>query len=261
MSNLVPELRVNKNGVPVTKHVLADKTSRQSSSRVPPPSVNAHPSPDLLARLDEEGGEVAKLLAFHLRMPKYRLSKKGLQELLGTLHEDTLESVESLIRSSDSPWHMFDNMIAHCIKEREFATLNNIAVLDSEVRGMSDQKYRSLDMHVIGLQAHQESTADWSSLGAEEKEGMRAVFRASLLLDFNYLRHVEIGKTIKTAYPSTCIKSEALHGLIYEHPESVDSIISILNERKLSIRNEQDTKTLMGLVSQNVEPSLSSGLL
>lgn len=66
MSNLIPEVRVNKNGVPVTKHVLPPEAGK-SAKALPAPSATApvegqyQPLPPLKGKVLKEAKEILRL--------------------------------------------------------------------------------------------------------------------------------------------------------------------------------------------------------
>lgn len=65
MSNLVPEVRVNKNGVAVTKHVLPQNSAKSASSIPAPAAVSGvyQPLPALKGKVLKEAKEILRLSA------------------------------------------------------------------------------------------------------------------------------------------------------------------------------------------------------
>ena len=61
MSNLIPEVRVNKNGVAVTKHVKPADATKPSAAGIPVPSATYQPLPALKGKVLKEAKEILRL--------------------------------------------------------------------------------------------------------------------------------------------------------------------------------------------------------
>jgi hypothetical protein len=97
MSNLIPEVRVNKNGVPVTKHINAAEKTTSGAKNLPAPApVAARPAKRTFA------GTVRELEDLGVNLTGYK-SRTLSVKLLAKNDPEMLEQVMDAIISADKP--------------------------------------------------------------------------------------------------------------------------------------------------------------
>jgi hypothetical protein len=260
MSNLVPEVRVNKNGVPVVKHVKPDPDSARRMGGIPAPQATVtHPSKrDLL--MNHESGvayEIRKALNGNIS----RLGEKGTAEMLETLHEETIDVLESIYSKSDLAQYSVNVLMLRCLAQRDFADLNNVMTVADLIKNGSEVGYGCFGAVVGGLQMNRPAGSpliDWSLRDKSEWIKPQALYKAATDPDFSlYVRQYG-----DSAGVTRFLKSPSLHNFILERPQDVDRIISILNERQIESRTDEDrTNTLRELLDQKLEGAIAEGVL
>jgi hypothetical protein len=257
---LVPEVRVNKNGVPVVKHVKTDIGSVQRRGSLPAPHVSVtRPSKrDLL--MNHESGmayEIRKALNGNIS----RLGEKGTAEMLETLHEETIDVMESIWSKSDLAQYSVNVLMQRCLSQRNFADLNNVMTVASLIKNGSEVGYGCFGAVVGGLQMNRPAGSpliDWSLRDKSEWIKPQALYKAATDPDFSlYVRQYG-----DSAGVTRFLKSPSLHNFILERPQDVDRIISILNERQIESRTDEErTNTLRELLDQKLEGAIAEGVL
>lgn len=259
MSNLLPEVRVNKNGVPVVKHVRSEvTTTAPRKGALPAPSLPTYTAKESL--LMSRRSEIAYGLRVELAKKKYRLSDKARVRMFETLHDDTLDVLDSLAFNSDAATHSINMLMGRCLGNRNFADLNNVMTVADLINSDGESAYRNFDALVGGFQMNRPEGApliDWSHQDKSEWAKPQALYKAANDLEFKlYVRHFsDDGGMTKF------LKSPNLTALILERPHDVDRIISLLNERKLKAHTDEQVADLQGLLDQKPESAISEGVL
>lgn len=240
---LVPEVRVNKNGVPVTKHVNPDRNTPTTLQTIPAPSVAP----------DEDLSHIQWLINGALRTS--RKHKRECDLMRTFLHPDTLRYLQERMAESQVIYNVTSTLIHRSLDDGTFVHLNNLMVV---LDGMPahDQTYSlSLHEHVIGLQARQHGIKkDWSKKGRSEWEKPQAIVKAIQLLDQSYLDHSFVGA-------GRFIRSRELEGLILKRPRDAERIASLVSERQLPVGTEDEIASLVELLDQPSARAVSRGLL
>lgn len=260
MSNLVPEVRLNKNGVPVTKHVKPDTGSAQRIVTIPVPQVTVQ-KPSKGALLMNHRSQVAFDIRQALSNGMSRLGEKGTNEMLETLHEETLDVLDSIWRESDLAQYSIKLLMQRCQKQSNFADLNNVMTVADLIKDSTEADYQTFGAIVGGLQMNRPEGSpliDWSHQDKSEWDKPQALYKAATDLDFRlYLRQYGDASGV-----TKFVKSPSLHNFILERPQDIDRIIAILNERQLEAHTDEErTNTLRGLLDQKVEGEIAEGVL
>lgn len=228
MSGLIPEKRVDKNGVLTTKHVRALPTT--ISPARPLPSVDDIESRARKAfdSIRNKDGSVAKVFVteVQLELESKKTSTYSMSRAVLTLHPKTLDRLQTFKPSAINT--IADNIRA-AIKEGNFSRLNNLAVLRGDCGDASESKATWI---IGGLNAHRSRSEllDYSDATEDELSGPRAVLHATLTLDDSF---VTTDRFVQ--HPIVFISSHPLAELIRERPHDVDRIVSIVNERQPNI--------------------------
>lgn len=259
MSNLVPEVRVNKNGVPVTKHVKSESTSVRSKNSLPSPYMAPTYTPKE-ALLMNRRSEVAYGLRVEMGKKQYRLGEKARAKMFETLHDDTLDVVESFFAKNDVAQFSINVLMVRCMAQRNFADLNNVMTVADLIKSGDENSYRDFDSLVAGFQMNRSEDSpltDWSHQDKSEWIKPQALYKAATELEFKlYVRQFS-GAGGMTKF----LKSPNLTNLILERPHDVDRIIALLNERHLKAHTDEQIGVLTGLLDQNPETAIAEGVL
>lgn len=203
---LVSEVRVNKNSVPVTKHVNTDKNPAGSQqATLPAPSVA--PNEDL--------SHIQWLIKGALRTS--RKHKRECDLMRAFLHPDPLLYLQGRMADSQVIYNVTSTLIHRSLDDGSFVHLNNLMVV---LDGMTDSESNfSISQHVIGLQARGSGTKkDWSKKNRSEWERPQAIVKAAQLLDQPYLDHTFAGA-------GKFIRSRELEELILNRPSDTERLL------------------------------------
>jgi hypothetical protein len=241
---LMPEVRVNKNGVPVIKHVNPDKTSAaMSQTTIPAPSVAP----------DEDLSHIQWLITSALRSSNKHKRECDLMRTF--LHPDTLRVLQARMAESQFIYNVTSTLIHRSLEDGTFVHLNNLMVVLDGIPANEQPRSSSLQDHVTGLQARERGTKkDWSKKDKSEWEKPQAIVKAIQLLDQIYLDHRFVGS-------GRFIRSQELERLILERPRDAERIAAVISERKLPVDTEDEIALLIGLLDQPTASAISRGLL
>jgi hypothetical protein len=258
--NLVPTVVTDKNGRRTTVHRKAASASPSGTASIPPASLpKVSVEAQYVAGLDSltnSGTGIGHRL--YLTMQRATINKKTKIEMMEGLHEDTLAILNrpELRDAVDSIQH---HLIDSCITQKTLIPLNNAAVV-ADVLKECDEPHRNVfHTYVDGLQMYRYQTAplnDWSNVDAAEHEIPKALIRAAIGLKKPYS---QVNAWIDTK--PRHINSEGLTELIMKRPQDVQRIVDLVNQRDLPVDTEQDIINLEGLLDQDTENPLISGLL
>jgi hypothetical protein len=224
MGELIPEKRLDKNGVLTTKHVRA--IPKGTSSGRPLPNVDDTAARALKAfdSIRNQRGTIALYLVNEIQreLELGKSSQSVVERLVLTLHPKTLGRLE---RFNRIVLNGITRNISVGIAERSFSRLNNFAVLRDYSDGLTDGE---ASMLIGGLNAHRlrSEYIDYSDATEEELVVPRAVIHAARTLDSRNITEDAAAKV-----PSKHISSHLLVSLIQDRPQDVDRIVAIVNER------------------------------
>ena len=146
MSNLIPEKRINKNGVAVTKHVRADSKSGQSA-KLPVPSVGAvaarAATPALDEAIEQARAYMNSVIPEHLSFSVDDMDPGAAQELERLLIEDSKMEPRSYVISSGIGTALGKDSVEQCV-----AYMHNITVFAHLITGPGN---KSISGYVSGL--------------------------------------------------------------------------------------------------------------
>jgi hypothetical protein len=240
---LVPEVRVNKNGIPVTKHVSPDRNQSTTLQTIPAPSVAP----------DEDLSHIQWIINGALRTSGKHKRECDLMRTF--LHPDTLLYLQERMAESQVIYNVTSTLIHRSLDDGTFVHLNNLMVVLDGMPAHDQSHSFSLHEHIIGLQARQRGTKkDWSKKGRSEWEKPQAIIKAIQLLDQHYLDHTFAGA-------GKFIRSRDLNELILERPRDAERIASLVSERQLPVDTEDEIASLVELLDQPAARALSRGLL
>lgn len=181
MSDLTPVKMMDRRGVMVTRHIRRDKPAVQKSGI---PSISS------LFRKDDR---FPGIWADSIKQRTAHLSKAERRDLMSTLNDDTFPALYALEvgHGGESP-SAFDNffnvVITECVKERDFAFLNNIAVFAyADEEPYPQHLLSQLISPVKGLMAYQpkdEPRVDFTHASDDELMRARALIAAVERLGF-----------------------------------------------------------------------------
>lgn len=235
MSNLIPEKRVNKNGVAVTKHVRANQSSSVSTS-FPPPNPGA-------AKARPATPVLNKQMSLFQRGNIGGLS-------LDDLAPEALEKIEALL-IADSEMEPKSYSVGNSIgtallqpsMEKCVEYMHRIAVFAPLVTAMKDESL-SVSSFLNGLEKYPEEVL-WpnmdylkeapESLTEKAKNLMRFTLKANergAVIDFlvydSFMEEWDKDGGVTDVY--TKLKSDELAVYVMEHPEHGDAVLDMVEE-------------------------------
>lgn len=257
--NLVPTVVTDKNGRRTTVHRKATSVPPSGTASIPPASLPKTSIEEQyvagLNSLTSSGTMIGHRL--YLIMQRAKINKKTKIEMMEGLHEDTLTILNQSDLSDASG--VQNELIDSCLRKRALIPLNNAAVV-ADVLQECDESHRGVfHTYVDGLQMYRASSdplIDWSTRDAAEHEVPKALIRAAIGLKKPYSR-VNAWVDDKPRH----VMSEELVELIMKRPQDVQRIVALVNQRDLPVDTEQDIANLEGLLDQDTENPLISGLL
>jgi hypothetical protein len=261
MSNLIPEKRVNKNGVAVTKHVRANQTPAASASfPSPSPGVNtARPATPLL--------EAAT--------PLFQRGAIG-DFTLDDVAPEALEKIEELLKADSEmkpPSYSVGNSIGTALGqdslEKCVEYLHNVAVFAPLVTALRDNNL-SISAFVTGLKYYPNDVL-WrnmdylkeapESLAEKAKNLMEFTLKASgrsvvsdALIYDAFMEEWDSENGVSDVYIK--LKDDDLAAYIMEHPEHGDAILDMVEREGKAL----PAKLMADRLNHDVQP-LSEGIL
>lgn len=257
--NLVPTVVTDKNGRMTTVHRKADSASSNGAASIPPASLpKTNIMSEYLSGMEALSASLT-VVGHRLRilMQETKIHKKIKATMLAELHDGTLSLIDHSVLGNDAKAQK--ELLDSCLRQRTLVPLNNAAVV-ADVAAECDDLHRSVfTTYVDGLQMYRlykDPLIDWSSKSADEQEVPKALVRAAIGLKKPYSQ-VNAWVDGKPRH----INSEGLTELIMKRPQDVQRIVDLVNLRELPVDTEQDIANLEGLLDQDIEDPLSSGLL
>lgn len=256
MSNLTPDIRINKNGVPVKKYVRTDpKTGSDAVAKLPIPSSGTNtPRP-----------------ATPLLLEEFKRTVLTSDFTLDDLDPDAVQELESLMKYDEEQSPKLYNMqsaFRHGLDtlegEARIAFLHNVAVFGGAVQGCKSGTYTT---YVNGLDQYPDSMLyhgiDYL-LDAPEKTMERAqhllAFTAKAAQEVNdaliydsFMETWDSDSGVTEVY--TILRDAELAAYIMDHPERGDEIIEM---------TKTDGALPMETIAARFDlgvPSLSEGML
>ena len=259
-SHLVPTPVVTKNGTLTTVHKKPSSTP-PSATVVPPvslPQRAASPQKQSgLEALAASSSRTAKDLHWCFVSGKVRLSKRVKDSMVDGIHEDTLAILDKPGTRPNAG--IISQVFDSSVMSRSFVHLNNLAVVTDVLNECDKTHFSVFVTYIDGLQMYRPNSdplIDWSHKNAAEQEIPKALIRAAMGLKKPYAQ-VNPWVDGNPRY----ITSEGLTELIMERPQDVQRIITLVNERDLPVDTEDGIAALRGLLDQETETPLISGLL
>lgn len=258
-SNLVPTQIVNRNGVRTTVYRKAGSAIPSAPATIPPASLKVSgvvskylSGMDNLAASPTLVGQRLRLV-----MERVKINKKMKTEMLTGLHDDTLTAIHESVLGPESGVQHY--LIDSCMRQRTLVPLNNAAVVADVAAECNEANLGVFHAYVDGLQMYRQHTdplIDWSTRDDTEREIPKALIRAAIGLKRPY-SHVNTWVEGKPRH----IASRELADLVMKRPHDVQRIIDLINQRDLPVATEEDIAALEGLLNQETENALISGLL
>lgn len=246
-SDLVPEVHVNKNGVPVTKHVRPAKTTTRRS--FPALSITGGPDNEAWSPLGYFLGQRLKLSG--LTNPERAKMRK-------TLHPDTLQRCAML--GSDRT-DMLLRTVNSCIRDKSMVTLNNVAVFGDMC---DDEHATDFDHYIAGLNRYVEwdnhKPVDYSTASDDERAAAHALLEVTYALEGNP-GYLYVNENLHASVPHTRIISPLLAKLVMQRPKDAQRIIALLKERDLMVDIPEDIDDLEEILDNGYNGALRDGAL
>jgi hypothetical protein len=261
MSNLIPEKRVNKNGVVVTKHVRANQTPAVSTSfPSPSPGINtARPATPIL--------EAA--------LPLFQRGAIG-EFTLDDVAPEALEKIEALLKAdsemkpaSYSVGNSISTALGQDSLEKCVEYLHNVAVFAPLVTALRDNSL-SVSAFVTGLKYYPNDVL-WGNMDYLKEAPDSLTEKAKSLMEFTLKankRDVVSDALIYDAFMEQWdsengvsdvyikLRHDDLAAYIMEHPEHGDAILDMVEEAGEMLPLE----LLKGRLNHDVQP-LREGFL
>lgn len=224
--NTTPELRVNKLGHAVTKHVKPTASISNPLPNVPAPFIAVQSREECADRIVEA---VGGSMMFD-RFSESPLPPDGLKTKLLRFSDSTLNATDNAVAWSkqlDIPIHMELFVI---LKERSERHIREFMVcrpqMGSDGMDASGDNFRAVQgLHNI---SHFKDHADLSSLDAHGLNVAGAFLRVTAALDLHDLDSVDY----ENDDHSINIHDKDLQDLIVAHPDKTDEITAFIAERK-----------------------------
>lgn len=239
MSNLIPEKRINKNGVAVTKHVRADTSARTSA---------AIPSPASVPGMRRAS---TPLLDANLGLAHDSRKTQGKEPLAFTLDDLDPEAVEQIERLLQADYNMrprsyvihsgVNAAVSMDTLEQCVARMHNVAIFGEITAGPDDN---SITGYLSGLEHYGEAVLQQGQdyvLDVPQEQ----VEKVANLIDFTIKANKKLGETI--VYDSFMdtfndesgvtdffikLRDDELAAYILEYPEHSDGILDMLEKEE-----------------------------
>lgn len=251
-SNLTPVPITDKNGVQTARWKRAQP---QASAMATIPSVapvSRYPQWDAIVANDTE---VARLLV--LIMDVQKVAKKRRENMLAELAPDTLTILSN--RSEDDI-RKTGHFIHQCVAGGSLISLNNAATFidcKDEAVFCRNNSYHSVFFKCVAGLREYSTDADYSSMGADDRKGGRALLMAAERLQGKHRNVIALRGTEAKQY----LSSDALAALIKRRPDDLDTIIDIITERGMKVESSDEVKSLEELLDAGVTQPLRNGAL
>jgi hypothetical protein len=257
MNNLIPERRMNKNGIMTTKWVLPPSDGGTGRGSIPSPVVLPKSpkvySPKYGVEVDVADTDFAR--AFGQSMMKH-------SNLLGEIDPHVVQTLEYMIQESedndcaslaDSATRMALNIVSSSITRGEsvdFTALNNLAVFGGAVMQRESRSYEVQSL-VMGLgQGDRDFLLDATE---EEREVAITLVTAASRLKPPFVK-IE-GDGYYSDNRTVQIASGELADFFLSRPDDVDRIAQVVNER------DTDNVDVIRDILDHEQQSLREGVL
>jgi hypothetical protein len=250
---LIPEKRLDKNGVLTTKHVRATPKGNPSTQSLPNVDDTAARALKVFDSIRNQRGTIAASFVNEIQreLESGKSSQAVIERLVLTLNPKTLMRLELFKRTVLNG--ITDN-ISCGIRERSFSRLNNFAVLRNDCGNVTDSE---ASWFIGGLNADRKRS-DWLDYGDATEDDLavpRAVLKAVTALDENFVTTDSF-----TKFPTKSISSALLVELIESRPQYVDRIVAIVNERK-PVLDEAGINGIAQLLDSGTHDAMMNGTL
>jgi hypothetical protein len=258
MTNLIPERRVNKNGIMTTKWVLPPSDGSAVNRGIPAPvgipkNFKIY-SPKYGAEVDVADTDFARA---------YEGSLLRRSNLLGEIDPNVVQTVEYMIQEADgqeysslvdSALRIAFNMVSSSMTrgddDADFTALNNFAVFGGAVMQQGSRSYEVQSL-VMGLgQGNRDFLLDATE---DERENAVALVTAASRLKPDFVK-IEGGGYYSDARTVSIVSGE-LADFILSRPDDVERITQIVNDR------DTDNLDVIRDVLDHSLPALSEGVL
>ena len=259
-SHLVPTPVVNKNGTLTIVH-KKPSSAPPSAAVIPPASLPQRTASAAklsgLQALAAASSRTAHDIHWMFTHNKKKVGKRVQDAMVAEIHQDTFAVLDM---QGPRPHAGVVSQVFHSsVMSKSFIPLNNLAVVSEVMHECDEQHFMVFSTYVAGLQMyrqHSDPLTDWSSKSAAEQEIPKALIRAAMGLKKPYAQ-----TNAWVEGNPRHIVSEELTELVMKRPQDVQRIIALVNERDLPVDTEQGIGTLEGLLDQETENPLISGLL
>ena len=250
MNNLVPEKRVDKNGVLTTKHVKAVLTATSSRSAIPAPTVSAKPTITKVRRPVYTDIMTATGV-FKMTNKDWDVVRKGLLPL----SDDELAEVHGVVTRFAKEYRSLNwSFMKLAIRNGgalEAARSMDYICGEAHAKGLPDTNKTFGDI-LIGLVEREQLVKDFA-LPEDRKESIKATaLTTQAILEYADNYNTVIERTVVNSYH---LKNYELAGFIRENAERCDDIVNAIKAR-----GTVDVGMLRELLSHDVK-SLTSGVL
>lgn len=242
MSNLTPEVRVNKNGVPVTKHVRPWTASGTSWASIPAPSASDFVLSNTRPRVDEV---LDVLLSDDSRFPSSS-DKQKVRDML-------LPGTRAALDASKIPLSDITSALRSCIHRKDFTLMNNMSVLWELIPNLPVD----FEKYCAGIQKYPHIMRD---VDLSKSDEMVAVSAALIHVTAEVISKYRKGYH-GDGIAAVGLNSQLLSGLVAERPYDAGKIIELLNERKLPVDSKEDINHIREMLEASSAAAIAEGVL
>jgi hypothetical protein len=242
MSNLIPEVHVNKNGVPVVKHVRPWTTAGAGWASIPAPSASDFVLSNTRARVDDI---LDVLMRDDSRFPSGS-EKQKVRDML-------LPGTQAALDASKVPVQDITTALRSCLYAKDFSLLNNMAVLCDLI----PNRPADFEKYCAGIQKYPHIMRDVDLSESDEMLDIStALVRVASEVSGKYRKGYHSDGSVATA-----LNSKQLSALVAERPSDAGRIIDLLNERELPVDSEEDIDHIREMLDASPTAAIAEGVL
>lgn len=247
MSRTAPVQIVNKNGVTTTVHKRLDAPAGAAK-----PSVI--PKPAIQCTEPQDNAREVVASSFAMTLASHELSEGAEERLLRTLHPDTLPALEEMHRRA-LPHTGVRRAMNWSIKNRNFALLNSMVVLFSEVETPGENRQDEKITYILtGMQNCREKGTP--QIDITNDADPRAAGIRDLVRVLSDIEPELTDQRVNTKYQKSITFADPDVGnLILDRPDRADEIVSMYRSRKAFDR------ALFESILDSGVPALNEGTL
>lgn len=250
MTNLVPEKRLDKNGVLTTKHVRAVLTATSSRTAIPAPTASAKPT-ITKARRPVYSDIMTATGVFKMTNKDWDVVREGLLPLSDDELAEVHDTVTRFSKEYPSVNRTFMRLAIRNGKTLEAARSAEYICGDSHTKGLPDTN-QTLGEILIGLVEREQLVKDFSLPEGREETIKATALVTQAVLEYADNYNAAIQRTVVNTYH---LKDYELAGFVRENADRSDDIVNAIRAR-----GTVDVGMLRELLDHDVK-SLTSGVL